>query len=146
MPDRGDRSAKVVADVIPDDDEQRDMQRRRLVERLVKAAEHGKQHSGQAIGLRPDEGHGQWEQDEAGNRDDLSGQVAAGEAVDSAGGRVDGKRQAVEQVDRPVGDDGPGEERHMSFPGKDDAADVRALRGERVCIAVGEVEERREDD
>ena len=75
--------ARRVAPVVPDDDQQRDVQRRRLVERLVEAAEHGEQEARQAAGFGPHESRGQRKRDEAGDGDELRRQVAAGEAVDA---------------------------------------------------------------
>lgn len=145
VPERQEKATEPVAPMVPDDHQQGDVQRGRLVERFVEAAKHGKHEARQAGRFRPHERCGQREQDEAGDGDELRCEIAAGQAVDPLPVVVKQQRQAVEQVDRPVGHDGPGDERDAVFPGEHGAADIVAPRRQPVGEAIGQVEERRQE-
>ena len=93
----------------------------------------------------PRETGGERESEEASHGDGLRGEIARGQAVDARLGGVEEQRQRVEGVDRPVGNDRPGEERHRPFPIVDDAADMVALRSRPIGEAVGQVEHRRQE-
>ena len=58
---------------------------------------------------------------------------------------ADEKRQSVEGVDRPIGNNGPGDERDQMLPVEHHRGDVIVLGGEPVRPAIGQVEERREE-
>ena len=145
VPRRRRNAAQPLPQMTPDDDGERDMQRRRLIERLVEAAKHIEHEARQAARLRPRETGGEREGEEATHGDGLRGEIARGQAVDARFAGVEEQRQRVEGVDRPVGNDRPGEERHRPFPIVDNAADMVALRSRPIGEAVGQVEHRRQE-
>ena len=63
-------------------------------------------------------------------------------AIDFQTGAAEQEREAVEQVDRPIRDDGPGQERDVSFPGEDDRMIDGLRSGQLVRVAVAEEKER----
>jgi hypothetical protein len=66
----------------PENDEERDVQRGRLVERLIEAGQRGKQNAGKAVSLRLLKREPERKQDEAGDRHDLRGEQAPAMSID----------------------------------------------------------------
>lgn len=57
---------------------------------------------------------------------------------------ADKQRKAVQQIDAPVGHDGPGDKRDRVFPAENQAADIGAGSGKMVDLTVAEKEQRPE--
>ena len=107
---------RQLLELEPDQDEQGDVQRRRLVVRLVEGTQGGEHGARQAVGRWAGEGEAQREGEKAGDGDHLRGEQALAVPVDGAGVAAAEEGQPVEEVDRPVGDDGPGAGRATAFP------------------------------
>ena len=130
----------------PENDEERDVQRRRLVERLVEAGQRGEQNAGKAVGLRLLKRELERKQNEADDRHDLRGEQAPAMGIELGPGCADEERQTVEGVDRPIRNDGPVEKRDVVFPREHDGGNIVALRRDGIRRSVGQIEERREKD
>ncbi|ETD74488.1 hypothetical protein V527_27645 [Pseudomonas aeruginosa VRFPA06] len=138
-------AAGVARVADPEHYQQGDVQRRCLVVRFVEPHQHVEQPAEHAAQFRPFEGEAQGEQQEAGHRQHLGAEQAQAVGVQLALVPRQQQRQAVEQVDRPVRQDGPGPQRHPAFPVEDQAADVAALAGQPVGQAIAGEEERAEE-
>ncbi|MNF91195.1 hypothetical protein D3C84_737880 [compost metagenome] len=128
----------------PEDHQQGDVQRWCLVERLVKAGEDVEHPAKYAIQFRSDKGEAQRPDQETTDGNHLRGQQAQGMAFQflAAAGQQQG--QAVQQVDGPVRDNGPGPEWHVVFPTEHQAADIVALVGDPSGETIGGEEQRRQ--
>ncbi|MCW0369422.1 hypothetical protein NB710_000359 [Xanthomonas sacchari] len=133
---------QVLRIAHPQHHQQHDVQRRRLVERLVEAEQHREQPAEHALGRRPLETEAQRPQQEAAHRQQLRGEQTPRMRVQFDTRAADEERDHVEQVDRPVRDDGPRPERDLGFPGERQRRHGGATRGQRVGQAVAEEEER----
>ncbi len=121
------------------------MQRGCLVERLVEAAEHVEQEARHAVRVRPHEDRLQGKGDEAENGDHLRDKITPRQPPHLLRRVANEERKRVEDVDRPVGHDRPGDEGNVPLPAEGEVRHVRAQRGQPVRRAVGKIEERRED-
>ena len=136
------RRAQELPVPVPQDHGQRDVQRRRLVERLVEAAQRVEQEGRRPLDRRLPEAEMQRPCDEAGaghERGRDQPQRMSVERVPAAGQE---QRQRVEDVDRPVQKDRPRPERHVPLPVEGHRRHVRPRGRPPVGEAVGCVEQR----
>ena len=126
----------------PDDHQQRDVQRRRLVVRLVEAHQHIEQPAEQPSHFWPFEGEPQRPEQEATDADHLCREQRQGMPVHLLARAWQQEGQPVQQVNRPVGDDRPGPQRHAVLPAEHQAADITAAGGVGVHQPIAEEEER----
>jgi hypothetical protein len=82
----------------------------------------------------------QREQQKAADGDGLRGEQLRNVAVLFARARTKEETEAVKEVERPVGNDGPRQEGDVVFPGVGDFGDVGSARGVMVGEAVAEIE------
>src|SRR5206468_323251 len=94
---------------------------------------------------RPLESEGQRKEQEAADGDDLRSQQALPERIELAAIRTDEKRECEQEIDRPVRDDRPRQERDRALPIEDEGCDVHPLRGHPRRKAVRPEEERAEE-
>ncbi|MNV80568.1 hypothetical protein D3C71_1741810 [compost metagenome] len=120
------------------------MQGWRLVERLVEAGEHLEQPAKHPVQFRSRKGEAQRPDQEATDRDQLRGQQAQGMTFQFFAAARQQQGKAVQQVDGPVRDNGPGPERHMAFPAEHQAADIVALIGDPGGEAISAEKQRRQ--
>ena len=113
-----------------------------LIERLVKPFKRREHLARYSCNLRPVNAECQRKQDEAGNGNDLYAEQAPGERVDFGPGQAQEQRSAVEQVNRPIGYDAPGQEWNILFPRVYDGANIGMCRSNRGGDAVAEEKER----
>ncbi|VWD63440.1 hypothetical protein BLA39750_07724 [Burkholderia lata] len=138
--DACERAAQVLRIDGPQHDEQPDMQRRRLVERLVETHQQREQRTGHAARVGPLEPEAQRQRDEARDRDQLHGQQPL-HVIEQVGAACpEEERQRVQQVDRPVRHDRPRHERNRVLPAEREGRHRRAARGEPVRETVGREE------
>ncbi len=123
------------------DDEQRDVQRRRLVVRLVETRQEIEEPAEDPVDLAPLQRATQREEQEAADGDQLRRQEAAGMRIELPARPAERQRQTVEQVDQPVGNDRPWQQRNPLFPVEPDEADVAALAADPGGEAVAGEEE-----
>src|SRR5262249_33680246 len=109
------------------------------------AAERIEQRSPQAVGRRMLEREAQRHQDEARDSNELRCQQTLRVRVELATRRADEERNAVQEIDRPVGKYRPSPERYRAFPREHDRRHVGPLRREPVRKAVRQKEERAEE-
>ncbi|MNE35700.1 hypothetical protein D3C80_1294760 [compost metagenome] len=126
----------------PDDHQQRNVQRWRLVERFVEAHQHIEQPAEQPTQLWPFEGEPQRPQQEAGDTDHLCAEQCQRVPVHFLACARQQKGQPVEQVDRPVRDDRPGPQRHAALPAEHQAADITTPGGMVVRQPIAEEKQR----
>src|SRR6185436_13756558 len=129
----------------PQDDQQRYMQGRGLVERLVEPGEHIEHPPEESVRLRARERKGKRKREKARNRNDLRGEKPHRMREELRARRADDERYAVEQVDRPVRNDRPREERNPALPIEAERADVRAPARHPVREPIARKEERTEE-
>ena len=115
----------VIAD--PQHHQQRYMQRRRLIERLVEARKDCKQPAEQTVQLWPLESEAQRPEHEAAHGDQLRTEQPQRMGIQLATGQTCQQREAVQQVNRPIRNNRPGPERHVGFPSEHEGSDVIAL-------------------
>ena len=134
----------ALGEAYPDDDEQADVQRRRLVVRQVEARQNVEHRAEHAIDRWPLESEMQREGEEARDGDDLRREQAQRMAVDLARRAAEQERQPVQKIDRPVGHDRPGNERNVPFPLEEDAANAGTRSRIPIRKAVAQEEKRSE--
>ena len=140
MPDHAYGIAHHAAHLIPDDDQERDMQRGRLIKGFVEAAKHIEHKTRKTSRCRFYESCGQRKSDEAENSDDLCRQIALCQPVDLFGAVIDEQRNRIKQIDRPIGNDAPRDKRNLAFPSESKVRHMTLLRCEPVGRTVGQVE------
>src|SRR6185369_9044438 len=101
---------------IPENDQQRDMQRWRLVVGSVESRQRIEQETEKARRLGLGESQAQGKYDEAGDRDRLRRQQASPMGIQFVAGSTEKERGAIEEIDRPIRNDRPIEERDPSLP------------------------------
>ena len=129
-----------------ENDEQGDVQRGRLVERLIEAVERREHPAEDAVHLAAHEAAAQGKGEKAGDRQDLREQQTGGVRVEPATRRAEEERNAVKEVDQPVGNDRPREKRDLLLPGEGDHGNLAAARAEPGGQAVAGEEERRQNE
>jgi len=108
---------------VPKDNKQGDVERGKLVEGTVESTQRLEKHTRWPCDPGRGDAQAQRHGDEAGHRNDLGGQKPLTMAVELSSGGAKEKGKDIQQIDRPVGHDGPSEERDMRFPGEHDRAD-----------------------
>ncbi len=120
----------------PEDDQQRDVQRRRLIERFVEVRQRREHRAEHAAGRGAREAEAQREGEEAGDAQQLRQQQPPDVQGELPPGPADEQRHRVKGVDRPVGDDRPGEEGDVPLPAEGDRAHLGAPARQPVGKAV----------
>ncbi|MNT63148.1 hypothetical protein D3C72_2009360 [compost metagenome] len=128
----------------PQHHQQGDVQRGGLVERLVETGKYGKQPAEHTVQLGSLESEAQRPEQEATDSNHLGSEQAQGMTLEGLAAARQQQGKAVQQIDGPVGHDGPRPERHMLFPGKHQAADITALGGDPGGEAVRAEKQRRQ--
>ena len=128
----------------PDQHQQGDVQRWRLVVGLIETRERIEHRAEHTIGRRTFEGEAQGEQREARDCKALRGQQAQRVTIDFARRAAAQEGEAVQGVDGPIRDDGPGPKRNLPFPREIDGGLHTARRRQMIGPAIAQEEERPE--
>ncbi len=131
-------------ETVPDDDQQCDMQRGRLVIRLIEAGQGIEPQAEEPIDRRFVKTVLQREQYETGHSYQLCRQQSQCMPIHLTACAAQQKRQAVQQVDRPVGHDGPGPKWNLVLPAEHDAGRDLAIRSQLVGPSIADEEQRAE--
>src|SRR3954471_2460363 len=129
----------------PEDHQQGDVQRGGLIERFIEDRQRREQGAEEAVRHRPGEAEAQREGEEAGHAEELRREQPPAMYRKLPPGRADERRHGVEEVDRPVGEDRPGEEWDVALPIEGDRADAGAAAAQPVGEAVAGEEEGTEE-
>src|SRR5436305_1607090 len=105
------------------------MQRGGLIERFIETRQRREQGAEEAVRRRPGEAEAQREGEEAGDAEKLRREQPPAMHRKLPPGRADERRHGIEDVDRPVGEDRPGQERDVALPIEGDRADAGAAAG-----------------